>query len=153
MEAKTVKTFNFIRSVIIFSVVLAFGIAFLAFFLCFNEAVPENYVEVQAKIIRIEEELSPVYDESDGLDASDYEHRVFITYSYEGQTYTEKEYGNYDSGMKEGDNVTVYLNPDDPDDFMSDPSGSSVFVIVGIVIILAGAGGLGYSIFKKKKGE
>lgn len=54
--------------------------------------------------------------------------------------------------MKEGDTVVLYVNPDEPNDFMSDPSGSFVFIIVGIVIILVGVGGLGYNIYKKKRG-
>ena len=153
MKAKTVKTFNFVRSVIVFSCVLLFGIAFLAFFLLFNKAVPDNYVETTATITRIDEEKTPFYDETDGIDASDYEYHVFVEYSYNGETYSEKEYGAYSSSMKEGDTVLLYLNPDDPEEFMSDPSGDFVFVIVGIVVILIGAGGLGYVIYKRRKGE
>lgn len=153
MKASTVNKTRRITSIISFSLVLVFGIAFLSLFLALKQDVPENYIEAKATIIRIEKELSPTCDESDGLDDSDYEHQVFVEYSYNGETYTEKEYGNYDSGMKKGDTVLVYLNPEDPGDFMSDPSGNFVFVIVGIVVILVGAGGLGYSIYKKKKGE
>lgn len=152
MNAKTVGTFNFIRAIVVFSLVLVIGIAFLVFFLFFNKPIPENYVETNAKIIRIEEELSPTYDESDGINDDDYEHRVFVEYSYNDKTYTEKEYGNYNSNMKVGDTVIVYVNPDDPEEFMSDPSGSTIFIIVGIIVILVGLGGLVFNFLKKKKG-
>ncbi len=152
MKTASVNKFRFITSIIVFSIVLIFGIAFLMLFSKFNKPVPENYVETKANIIRIEEELSPFYDESDGLGPDDYEHRVFVEYTYNDETYSEKEYGNYDSSMKEGDTVLLYVNPDEPDDFMSDPSGGLVFVIIGIVIILVGVGGLGFNIYKKKRG-
>ncbi len=152
MKAKAVNKFNFITSVIVFSLILVFGIGFLTLFLIFNKDVPENYIEENATITEIEKELSPVYDESDGIDDSDYEYRVFVEYSYNDKLYTEKEYGRYDSKMKKGDKVIVYINPDNPEEFMSDTSGDFVFVIIGIVIILVGAGGIGYNIFKKKKG-
>lgn len=137
---------------IVFSFVLIFGIAFFAFSLKSIKPVPENYVEIKATITRIEEELSPTYDKSDGLGPDDYEYTVFVKYEYNGETYSEKEYGNYDSSMKEGDTVLLYIDPDEPDDFMSDPAGDFVFVIVGIVVILVGIGGLGINIYKKKRG-
>ena len=152
MKVSSVNKYRFVTSVIVFSFVLVFGIAFLTLFTKFSKPVPENYIETQATITMIEEELAPVYDESDGIGPDDYEHRVFIEYTFNDQTYSEKEYGNYDSSMKEGDTVLVYVDPEKPDDFMSDPAGGFVFVIVGIVIILAGIGGLGYNIYKKKKG-
>ena len=152
MKTSSVNKFRFITSIIVFSFVLIFGIAFLTLFSKFNKPVPENYVETKATITRIEEELSPTYDASDGLGPEDYNYTVFVKYEYNGETYSEKEYGNYDSSMKEGDTVVLYVNPDEPDDFMSDPSGGFTFVIVGIVIILVGVGGLGFSIYKKKRG-
>ncbi|MBO4265328.1 MAG: DUF3592 domain-containing protein [Clostridia bacterium] len=133
-------------------VVLIFGIVFLTLSLKLNKPVPENYEKAEAAIIRIEEELSPVYDASDGIGADDYDHRVFVEYTYKGKTYSDKEYANYNSSMKEGDTVLVYINPDKPEEFISDPSGNFIFVIIGIVIILVGAGGIGYNIYKKKRG-
>ena len=153
MKATVVNKSRFIISITTFSFALLFGIVFLTLFLNFKKEVPENYVETKAKIIRIEEELSPAYDETDGIDDSDYEHSVFVEYSYNGKTYTEKEYSNYNSDMKKGDSVVLYLNPDAPEEFISDPSDNFIFIIVGIVIILIGIGGLGYNIYKKKKGE
>lgn len=152
MKTTSVNKISFVMPIVVFSFVLIFGIVFLVLFSKLDAPVPENYVETEAIIIRIEEELSPTYDASDGLGPDDYEHRVFVEYTYNGKTYSEKEYGNYDSSMKKGDTVLLYVNPDKPDDFMSDTSGGSVFVIVGIVIILVGVGGLGFNIYKKKRG-
>lgn len=52
--------------------------------------------------------------------------------------------------MAEGDTVLLYLNPDHPEEYMGDPSGDYVYVIIGIGIIPVGIGGLGYTINKKK---
>lgn len=151
MKASAVKKFSFIRSVVVFSVVLLCGIAFLTAFLLLKKPIPENYVETSAKIVRIDETLSPTYDPAEPLNDAAYEHTVFVEYSFDGKNFSEVEYPRYDSSMKEGDTVVLFVNPEDPSEFMSDPSGDFGFIIAGIVIILIGAGGLGYTIFKKKK--
>ena len=153
MEAKTVNKINGISAIVVFAVVLVLGIAFLVGFLALNKKVPENFVETEAKIVRIEKELSPVYDETDGITEDDYEYKVFIDYSYEDKTFTEVEYPGYNSSMKEGGTVKIYVNPENPTDFVGDKSGDIGFIIAGGVVILIGAGGLVYSIIKRKKGE
>lgn len=50
--------------------------------------------------------------------------------------------------MKKGDIVLVCINPDEPDDFMSDPAGGFVYAMIGIVIIPADIGGIGSNISK-----
>ena len=152
MKTTFVNKFHFVRGIIIFSTILIIGILFLTLFPKLNKPIPENYVETKATIIRIEEELSPTYDDIDGFDATDYEYTVFVEYTYNGKTYSEKEYGSYDSSMKEGDTVTLYVNPDEPDDFMCEPVNNSILVIIGIVIVVVGIGGLGFTIYKKKRG-
>lgn len=151
MKASSVNKYRFISSVIVFSLILAFGIAFLASFLILNKDVPEDYIRTEGIITRIEEELLPGYDSTDGIGPEDYNHSVFISYSSGGRDFTDCEYPGYDSSMKEGGKVILYVNPGDPSDFMADPSGDFVFVIVGIVVILIGAGGLFCNIYKKKK--
>ena len=152
MKASIVNKYRFITSVIGFSLVLVLGIVFLVLFVLAPKKVPDNYVETNAKILRIEEKPSPFYDASDGIDSSDYDHRVLIEYSYGGKTYSEAEYDRYDSDMKEGDTVLLFLNPEDPEEFMGDPSRDFIFVILVVVFILIGIGGLGYTVYQKKKG-
>lgn len=151
MKTSVVKKFSFIRSVAVFSGVLLFGIVFLTAFLLLQKPIPENYVETSAKIVKIEATLSPTYDPAEPLDDAAYDHTVFVEYSFGGKTFSEVEYPGYDSSMKEGGTVTVFVNPDDPSEFMSDSSGNLGFIIAGVVVILIGAGGLGYTIFKKVK--
>ena len=151
MNVSSVNKIRGIGAFVIFGVVLVFGIAFLTLFLVFSKPIPENYVQTEATIVKIEEKLSPVYDDSDGIGPDDYEHTVFVDYSYDGKEYKNCEYGNYSSSMKEGDKVVIYLNPDDPAEFRSDDSGNFVFVIIGIVIIAIGVIGIGYNIYQKKR--
>lgn len=154
LKADAVKKFNFIKSIVVFSVVLVFGIGFMFFAVKINnQKVPENYIETNATIVRIEEELSPTFDRSEGTpDAGDYEHTVFVDYTYNGNTYSNRQYANYDSSMKVGDTVSVFVDPDDPETFMCDTSGDYVFIIVSAVVILVGIGGIAYSVIKKKRG-
>lgn len=153
MKAKTVNKINGISAIVVFAVVLLFGIAFLVGFLALNKKIPENFVETEAKIVKIQKELSPTADETDGLNDDDYEYTVFVEYSYEGETFSEVEYPKYSSSMKEGDTVKLFVNPEKPSEFMADKSGEIGFIIAGIVAILIGAGGLGFNIYKRKKGE
>ncbi len=152
MKASTVNKYNFIGFVIFFAIVLLFGIVFMFFAVKLNlQKIPENFIETEATITKIEEELLQHYDAADAIGVDDYEYTVFVEYSYGDKTYSDKEYGKYSSSMKEGDAVLVYVDPDAPDEFMSDPSGRFVYIIIGAVAILIGAGGLGYLIYNKKK--
>ena len=152
MKVKTVNKINTVGTIRAFSLVLIFGIIFSVFALwAARQDIPADYAEVEAKIARIEEVLSPtfVYTGKDP-EPDDYEHHVFVQYSYNGETYG-KEYGRYSSSMKEGDTVILYLDPDDPAVFMRDPAESIPLVIAGFVVVLIGVGGLVFCICKKRK--
>ncbi len=152
MKSESVKKISGTMSIAAFVVVLIFGIVFSVFAVILaNQKIPENYVETTATITRIENELLPGHDPADVTDEEIFDHHVFVTYSYNGQSFDEAEYGNYSSSMKEGDSVLLYLNPDNPEEFFCDPSGKIVFVIIGIGIVLVGIGGIVYNIVKKKK--
>ena len=147
METTIVKKPNGIAG---FAFILVLGIVFLVIAISLNKPIPENYIETQAVITRIDEVLLPTYDKTDGIGPEDFEYHVFVEYSYDGKTYSDCEYGNYDSSMNKGDTVILYLNPDNPSQFMTDPSGNSIFVIISIVVIVVGIIGLGYSIVRKR---
>ena len=153
MKARTVNRINSVSMVWSFSLVLIFGLVFSFFALkATQQKIPENYVQADARITRIEEELSPTFVYSDKApEPSDYDHHVFVTYSYGGKTYANLELGRYSSSMKEGDTVALYFDPADPADFMGDPSENVTFLIVGIVVVLIGLGGLAYCVYQKKK--
>ena len=151
MKTDTVRRINGGVSLAISCFALIFGILFFAFGLKLSQQkIPENYVETPATIARIEETLLPGCT---GANIEDYEYRVFVAYSYGGQTFAEAEYSRYDSSMKEGDTVLLYLNPDDPAEFMADPSGSLVYAAIGAAILLGSVGGIGYNIAQIRKGK
>lgn len=154
MKSKSISKMTTTTSIIMFSVVLVIGIAFSALAIKLNtQKIPDNYVETKAEITKIKEDLLPGFDDSDdATDAEKYEYQVFVKYSYNDKEYKNKEYGNYDSSMKVGDKVLVYINPDNPSEFISDPSGNFITIIIGVVIVLIGCGGIGYNIYKKKRG-
>ena len=153
MKIRTVNKINSVGLVWTFSVMLLFGILFSAVaFLGVRQEIPEDYIETEAKIIRIEEELSPNFvSNGKAPEPGDYDHYVFVEYSYGGRTYSDLELGRYSSSMKEGDTVLLYVDPADPMTFMGDPADNITFLIVGIIVVLIGAGGIGYCIYKKKR--
>lgn len=65
----------------------------------------EEAVEVSAEITQIES-----YRDIDG----DISHRVYVTYSYGGKTYENVNLQEYSSGMYEGKEITLLVQPDDP---------------------------------------
>ncbi len=139
MKANTVKKINHIPLVIVFSIVLIFGIIFLILsFSVLNQQIPENYVEIEAEISYINEiEID-----------NDFQYEVFINYSYDGQNFNDKEYDKYDSSMKAGKTVTIFVNPDNPAEYCSDDSDNFVFPLIGGVVIVIGVGGLAYNIIQ-----
>lgn len=82
----------------------------------------ELYNETTGVITRIIEE----YDVS--TDAMSY--TPIISYSYNGKTYDNVEYGAYNSSMKIGDEVKVYVSLKDPTLIQSDGYEKAPYVIL-----------------------
>lgn len=139
MKVATVKKINHIPQLIAFLFMILFGVGFMALSLfVLNQKVPENYVKVNAEISYINE-----YLEFDEL-----RYDVYINYTYNEQDYLNKEYNKYNSSMKAGDIVEIYVNPDNPEEFATDNSGDFIFAILSGAIILVGVIGVGYNIKK-----
>lgn len=98
--------------------------------------IPETqkyYQEVKPRIETIDATISRIetYTDSDG----DTQHTVYVDYRYGGKTYKDVELSRYSSSMDEGDEITVELDPKNPEELASSPLGS---LIVGIVFTLVG---------------
>lgn len=75
-------------------------------------------------------------------------HDVYVEYEYEGKTYSE-ELDYYTSGMREGDNVDILIDPDNPSKNRSEP-----YLFAGIMAIFGlifGGIGAGFLIYQLKK--
>ena len=60
------------------------------------------------------------------------EHNVYISYMTEdGVQYGEQKFGYYTSNMYEGQNITVYYDPENPEDVRSKAGTKLVFYICG----------------------
>lgn len=75
-------------------------------------------------------------------------HDVYIEYEYEGKTYTG-ELNYYSSGMKRGDDVEIFIDPENPSESKSDPL--IVSGIMGIFVIIFGGIGSAFLVFEFKK--
>lgn len=139
MEFSRAEKFSRILQVIGFSVVTLFAIGFLILsFFVLNEKVPENYVEVEALIVDIAKT-----ENRDGYTGEiSYEYQVYIDYSYGEKTYQHIEYNKYDSSMEVGKTVTIYVNPNSSEEFMSDTSDNYIFMILSGVFLVIGVVGL-----------
>lgn len=133
MKVTTANKLNGIPLIFMFSVVTLFSIVFviLSFFIL-NEKVPENYVEVQATIVEIVETGT----------MDNYEYHVYIDYTFGDKTYTHKPYNKYNSSMKKGKTVTIYVNPDSTEEYMSDTSDNYLFLVISGVFLIIGVAGV-----------
>lgn len=139
MRVSTAKKFNHIPLIFMFTIVTLLAIVFLVLSIfVLNEKVPENYVEVQASIVEINE--TEIRDEF--TNEISYEYQVYIDYTYENETYKHKEYNKYDSSMKEGNSVTIYVNPDASEEYMSDTSDNFIFLVLSGVFFIVGIAGI-----------
>ena len=119
---------------IIFSVVGIVIICAGLFFRSLTNEFEENSEATTATIIRIDEDYHG--------DSKD--HKVYVEFEVDGIRYSGK-LDLYHSGMKEGDDVTVYYNKSDPNDFRSNFATGpitigliafgGVFAIIGITYI------------------
>lgn len=75
-------------------------------------------------------------------------HDVYVEYEYEGKTYSE-ELDYYSSGMKEGDIIDIYIDPENPSRSMNDPFLFSVF-FGGFGLVFGGIGAA-FLIYEFKK--
>ncbi|MCI7767158.1 MAG: DUF3592 domain-containing protein [Oscillospiraceae bacterium] len=73
-------------------------------------------------------------------------HDVYVEYEYDGVTYSE-ELDYYTSGMKKGDDIEIYVDPDDPSRSRSNPFVfSAIMAVFGLVFGGIGAGFLVHEI-------
>ena len=95
----------------------------------------QNYPEVSAVVSHLEREWVP---DEDGYDRE--EITVFVTYTVDGQEYTE-ELQNSKTNYKQGDEITVHYNPEDPTKVTgASKGGATLQFVFGGVLVLAGLG-------------
>lgn len=153
MNLRTVKKINHLPMAFGCAAIFLLGLIFL--YLTFAVIIPnskDNGVEVQATIENIvEHQNKSVTGE---IENSDYE--VFLVYDYEGTTYHSVT-GNYDSSMEKGNVITIHINPNNPEEILSDGSFTLIFGILSGIFTIVGLFGSVYNIKKlvdmKKKEE
>lgn len=112
-----------------------FGFVFIIvgiFWAVSTDSFMKNAVEVSAVISEIES-----YRGSDG----DTSHRVYVDYFYDGQEYRDVRLNEYSSGMYEGKEIQLMLDPNNPRKLMSNIGlyiGPIVFIGMGVVFAVAG---------------
>lgn len=83
---------------------------------------------------------------------NDIDHDVYVTYTYDGQTYEDVRLNFWSSDMNEGDNITLYCKPDTP----AKPHSVSPNYLIGTLLLFMGfcfflIGIYNWIIFFKKK--
>lgn len=120
---------------ILFGIFAVVGIVlFISGFAWFSSGLKfkENAVEVSAEIV----DILP-YRDSDG----ERQYRPYITYSFNGTTYSGRPLNSYSSDMYIGQEITILCNPDNPERVMTNLSiylGGGIFIGMGVIFSLVG---------------
>ena len=138
------------RDVLIATIfLLAIATTFLIIFLV-GTKVPKGYIEVVGVIDHIDSEWD--------VASETYNHTAYVKYTFEGHEYINP-LDVYTSSMKVGKAITIYVNPNNPNQItaMADSQVKQTLFIISLVIygISVGLFGLfiGLLINKKRKKE
>ena len=109
----------------------------------------KDYANALLKGKEVTAEITDIEHRSHG--DKDY-HDVYLTYTYDGITYSDVEISFYSSTMYIGEKIAVYVDPLNPSDVMAVKGENLVgiiFLIIGIVYIPIGAPFLIYPFVKE----
>ncbi len=144
------------------------GVIFGLFFLimggivgamCFKQIEPykekkENFIKIQADVVTYVDEFDHPYTQSSYYGDEDQRWWRVIEYEVKGVKYTKKDSSFVDSIPSVITPITIYYNPDNPQDIIYGDEGSPLMgVIIGGVFALAGAIIIIKSIISGKNGE
>ncbi|MDR3278880.1 MAG: DUF3592 domain-containing protein [Synergistaceae bacterium] len=103
----------------------------------------KSMTPLKAVITRIERRESMrnnlIVKNDEDEDETNVSYTVHIAYDYNGAKY-ERELGHYIVGMKEGKEVEIFINPDNPSDISSKGAllGPVILVVMGAIILAVG---------------
>lgn len=88
-----------------------------------------EYRDVEATIVRINEEYDQINEQ--------YEYTVFVDYEVDGVKYKSVEYGAYDSSMEIGDTVEAKNDVNNPEVIEAEGSEKVPYIVGGVGIAVA----------------
>lgn len=106
-------------------------------------------VSVTAEITDIQVRRERRHSSSNSRNTTTTYHDVYVEYDYNGQHYSEK-LGYYYSGMAEGDEISILIDPNDPKRSMTDPGIASAVCLI-FVFVFGGIGAV-FLIVELRKG-
>lgn len=140
MRERKINYGGCIISILIGMVILTGGILYAKYFYDFKQ----NAEEITAEITRIEEDRNV---------NGDLEYRAYVSYTYDGTDYEDIYLDFFSNSMREGDEITLFCDPEEPEEVMGKSWGSFVSLILiglGAVFVLVG---LFFAIAKIREGK
>ena len=133
---------NKLKKMLVSVVMIAGGAVFLALGFMSVKQI-NHYPQTAAVVSHIQKDYVP---DSDGYDRE--EIKIFVTYEVDGKEYTE-ELQNTKTNLKQGDNITVYYNPDNPEEVSgATKTMAAIQLGIGAALALAGLGTLVLAIIR-----
>ncbi|MBE5958836.1 MAG: DUF3592 domain-containing protein [Lachnospiraceae bacterium] len=103
-----------------------------------NNKINKTAVDVQATITKMDRNERHVVE--DGKTKTEVDYDVYVDYSFEGNEFKDVKLNYYTAGMKEGKEITVKINPDNPAQCYGDTSMLFPLISIGIGLIAFLAG-------------
>lgn len=128
MRERKINYGGCIISILFGMVILTGGILYAKYFYDFKQ----NAEEVTAEITRIEEDRNV---------NGDLEYRAYVSYTYDGTDYEDVYLDFFSNSMREGDKITLFCDPKEPEEVMGKSWGGFVSLILiglGAVFVLVG---------------
>lgn len=100
--------------------------AFATYFIVDYQSYKQNGTQVEATITLILTDYS----------GDDEDHDVFVSYTYHGQHYSNVRLGYYDSSMKKGESIDIYVSPSSPTDIIAVKSINGLIIMAAIAAAL-----------------
>ncbi len=133
---------NRMKKLLAVLILLVGGVVFIVFGATSMKEMRE-FRQTPAVVSHIEREWTP---NGDGTDTE--EIKIFVTYTVDGQEYTE-ELQNTKTSYKEGDKITVLYNPEKPTYVSGATKGiAAIQFVAGGVLVLAAIGTLAMLIIR-----
>ncbi len=96
-----------------------------------------NNVKYAKTALTTEATITKIDSYFSGTDDNEKDYNVYITYKVRDKEYNG-ELREYYSGMREGQKVTIYYNPEDPSDYKSKSINYTGYFLMAFAIIFMG---------------
>ena len=133
-----------VKKMIAFLLAIAAGVTFIVFGSLSLKEIRE-YTKTPAVVSHVASSFVP-----DGEGGETQEIKIYVNYTFDGKEYQDIELQNTKTSLREGDELTILVNPADPTKASNATKGmATIEIVAGSVVGLIGLGGLALTFIRR----